>query len=196
MLLKREVLDAIRDGTVDLVFRRWRRPSVKQGTRLRTAIGVVEIAEISSVCFSDIDEDAARRAGYPDREDLIGRLDAIPTGDIYRIRLRFSGSDPREALRRHVPEAAEIDVLIETLARMDRRRNWTRQTLELVASGPGVRAADLAARAGRERLPFKADVRKLKELGLTESLEVGYRLSLRGEAVLRRLHTARQEGEA
>ena len=31
-------------------------------------------------------------------------------------------------------------------------------------------------------LPFKRNVRKLKELGLTESLEVGYRLSPRGEA--------------
>ena len=40
---------------------------------------------------------------------------------------------------------------------------------------------------GRERLPFKRDVRKLKELGLTESLEVGYRLSPRGRAVLDRL---------
>ena len=41
---------------------------------------------------------------------------------------------------------------------------------------------DLAAGFGRETLPFKNDVRKLKNLGLTESLEVGYRLSLRGEA--------------
>jgi hypothetical protein len=31
---------------------------------------------------------------------------------------------------------------------------------------------------------FKRDVRKLKELGLTESLEVGYRLSPRGAALL------------
>jgi len=30
-------------------------------------------------------------------------------------------------------------------------------------------------------------VRKLKELGLTESLEVGYRLSPRGRALLERL---------
>jgi hypothetical protein len=35
-----------------------------------------------------------------------------------------------------------------------------------------------------ERLPFKANVRKLKALGLTESLDVGYRLSPRGEALL------------
>jgi ribosomal protein S19E (S16A) len=40
---------------------------------------------------------------------------------------------------------------------------------------------------GRERHPFKTDVRKLKELGLTESLEVGYRLSPRGQALLERL---------
>ena len=51
---------------------------------------------------------------------------------------------------------------------------------------PEVRAADLAAAAGRERLAFKADVRKLKELELTESLEVGYRLSPRGRALLDR----------
>jgi hypothetical protein len=57
----------------------------------------------------------------------------------------------------------------------------------LIADRPGVRAADLAAAEGREKLPFKADVRKLKELGLTESLEVGYRLSPRGRALLSRL---------
>jgi ribosomal protein S19E (S16A) len=49
------------------------------------------------------------------------------------------------------------------------------------------RGFDLAAAAGRERHPFKTDVRKLKELGLTESLEVGYRLSPRGRALLERL---------
>jgi hypothetical protein len=62
-------------------------------------------------------------------------------------------------------------------------------TLEVIAASPGVRAADLAARLGRETAPFKLDVRKLKALGLTLSLEVGYRLSPRGE-VYRRL-TAR-----
>jgi hypothetical protein len=36
-------------------------------------------------------------------------------------------------------------------------------------------------------MPFKLDVRKLKELGLTESLKIGYRLSPRGIAVLERL---------
>jgi hypothetical protein len=56
--------------------------------------------------------------------------------------------------------------------------------LELIDARPGVRAGDLADSFGMERLAFKADVRKLKALGLTESLEVGYRLSPRGAAYL------------
>jgi hypothetical protein len=35
-----------------------------------------------------------------------------------------------------------------------------------------------------ERAVFKLDIRKLKESGLTESLEVGYRLSPRGKRLL------------
>ena len=58
--------------------------------------------------------------------------------------------------------------------------------LTLIAAHPGVRAGDLADRLGRERLDFKADVRKLKALGLTESLTVGYQLSPRGRAWLDR----------
>ena len=46
-----------------------------------------------------------------------------------------------------------------------------------------MRAPDLAAQVGRETADFKKDVRKLKELGLTESLDIGYRLSPRGQAV-------------
>ena len=59
------------------------------------------------------------------------------------------------------------------------------ETLALIASRPEVRAEDLAAMVGREKPPFKLDVRKLKNLGLTESLRVGYRLSPRGRSYLR-----------
>jgi len=64
---------------------------------------------------------------------------------------------------------------------------WTHQTLELIEARPETRAEDIAASIGREKLPFKRDVRKLKELGLTESLLVGYRLSPRGRALLESL---------
>ena len=56
--------------------------------------------------------------------------------------------------------------------------------LRTIHDQPEVRAADLAPQFGRERLSFKLDVRKLKELGLTESLPRGYRLSPRGRAAL------------
>ena len=55
---------------------------------------------------------------------------------------------------------------------------------------PGHRVDDVARHADQDRPVFKLNVRKLKELGLTESLEVGYRLSPRGEAVLRALSHA------
>ena len=63
---------------------------------------------------------------------------------------------------------------------MDRGRRtgpWTRTILRLIEANPAVRAPDLAASLGRETKAFKLDVRKLKELGLTHSLDVGYELS-------------------
>ena len=45
----------------------------------------------------------------------------------------------------------------------------------------------LAAQAGAELILFKRRVRQLKELGLTESLDVGYRISPRGRVVLESL---------
>ena len=58
--------------------------------------------------------------------------------------------------------------------------------LRLIGEREAVRAGDLADELGMERLAFKADVRKLKALGLTESLGIGYRLSPRGQAWLER----------
>jgi DNA-binding MarR family transcriptional regulator len=70
---------------------------------------------------------------------------------------------------------------------MDRRSAtgvWTGRVLALIAAEPGRRAADLAGRMGWQTPVFKTHVRRLKALGLTESLAVGYRLSPRGERLL------------
>jgi hypothetical protein len=69
-------------------------------------------------------------------------------------------------------------------ASLERMGDWTYAVLAAIAANPGLRAPDLAESFGRETAPFKRDVRKLKELGLTESLEIGYRISPRGQAVL------------
>jgi hypothetical protein len=54
----------------------------------------------------------------------------------------------------------------------------------MIDRNPGTVSRVLAAELGRERLEFKADVRKLKALGLTRSLLVGYELTSLGRTIL------------
>jgi hypothetical protein len=193
MLFRKPVLEAIREGKVDLAFRRWERPRARAGSRQRTAVGLLEIEGVEVVKRSSISADDARRAGFASRKALLAMLDGRDRGDIYRVKLRYAGADPRIELRARAElTEAELDELKARLDRLDKGSKhgpWTRTVLELIAANPEVRAVDLAAGLGREKLPFKRDVRKLKELGLTESLERGYRLSPRGEAVLRALES-------
>jgi hypothetical protein len=79
----------------------------------------------------------------------------------------------------------DVAALKKRLARMDKKTPWTRKTLKLIAANPKVAASQLAKKVKRETLPFKADVRKLKKLGLTMSFEVGYDLSPRGKKFLK-----------
>lgn len=186
-MIRRPVLDAIAAGTVTLAFRRWDRPRVRVGGTQRTAVGVVEFTSVDPVDETALTAHDAHAAGFAD----LAALQRAQRGDgqLYRIGVRLAGPDPRVALRakRRLSQADRAD-LDARLARLDRSSShgpWTAAVLELIAENPGVRAPDLAARMGRETLPFKRDVRKLKELGLTESLEVGYRLSPRGRAYRR-----------
>lgn len=182
VLIRRPVLDAIAAGTITFVLRRWDRPRVRVGGTQRTAVGVLEFTSVEPVDEAELTVEDARAAGFADLAGL--QRAQRGEGQLYRVGVRLAGPDPRVALRakRRLSQAerAEIDT---RLARMDRTSPhgpWTSAVLDLIAENPGVRAPDLAARMGRETLPFKRDVRKLKELGLTESLDVGYRLSPRG----------------
>ena len=191
VLFPLRILAAIRDGRVDLAFRRWERARVRPGSRLRTAVGVLEVAGVEVVERSSLGEDDARRAGFESRDALLTMLDRRDRGEIHRIELRYAGADPRVELRAKADlseaELGEITRKLERLDEASRHGPWTKSVLELIARKPEVRAEELAAELGREKLPFKRDVRKLKELGLTESLSPGYRLSPRGQTVLRRI---------
>lgn len=184
MLFRQDVLRRIGEGEVTLAFRRWRRPTVRAGGTLRTRIGVLAIESVEVVDESDVSDADARRAGALDREAVL--REGPRDRPLYRVEFRLAGPDPRVALRRRRKvsddERAEIDARLARLDAASRHGPWTRAVLGLIAERPGTRAPDLAASMGRETAPFKADVRKLKELGLTESLEVGYRLSPRGRA--------------
>lgn len=186
MLFPNADLDRIASGEVDLAFRTWRRPMHVVGGRQRTRVGVVEFVSVDRVDPAELTEEDAARAGTT-LPALLAFL-ARKEGDAYRIGVRFAGADERVALRAKRPGKREITAVLDRLAGMDSRSSrgpWTRQHLELIEARPAELAETIAASIGREKRPFKADVRRLKELGLTESLPVGYRLSPRGREVLK-----------
>jgi len=187
MLLSPAVAQGIRDGSVTAVFRRWDAPRVRVGGTQRTVAGVVRFESVEEVNPDDLTESDAHGAGMATLAALIKANQRGPGSRLFRIRVAFDRPDERVALRDAVPTAAELADITGALDRMDRGRHsgpWTREILLLIASQPAVRAPDLAASLGRETKPFKLDVRKLKELGLTHSLPVGYELSARGRAFL------------
>jgi hypothetical protein len=187
VLIRPAELAAIRTGAVDLAFRRWDRPRLRVGTRMRTAVGLVEVTSVVRVPVKSLTAAEAQRAGAASVKDLLAQLAHRPDSPIFRIGLRYAGPDPRIALRADAElSAAEREHLLHRLQRLDDaspRGPWTRAALAIIARRPAVRAGDLADELGRDLVSFKRDVRKLKELGLTESLDVGYRLSPRAEAL-------------
>ena len=188
MLFKQEHWAGLTDGSITVAFRRWKRPNAKAGRRMRFPGGWLMVDDIRVVDEASITKADARRAGFPSVAALRAQLDELGDGDIYRVALRYDGPDERVALREDDDLSGEdVAAITARLVKMDKassRGPWTALTLALIAENPGVRAPDLAASLGLETLVFKRDVRKLKALGLTESLKVGYRISPRGKRVL------------
>lgn len=184
MLFRQEHWAGLADGTITVAFRRWTQARAKSGRRARFPGGVLMIDDVRVVGAPEITTADARRAGFADAAALRRELDQFGEGDIYRIALHFVGPDEREALRADDDLAPdELAALRAKLDRLDKsspRGPWTKTVLDLIAERPAVRAPDLAASLGLDTVTFKRDVRKLKELGLTESLTVGYRISPRG----------------
>lgn len=190
MLIERRLHDGIRDGSITVMFRRWKRRQVTAGNTYRTAAGRVVVDEVTEVAPSRIRAADARAAGYPSVAAAVADLRGTPGDPVFLLRIHLADDeDPRAALAAgsalSTEDVAEITRRLERLDRASNHGPWTEETLAIIQRRPAVRAGDLAAELGREILPFKVDVRKLKNLGLTLSLAVGYRLSPRGEAYLR-----------
>jgi len=174
------------DGTITLTFRAWTRPQAKVGGHYRVGGLLLEATAVDLVAVATISADEARRAGEESVEALRRRLGDAET--VWRVELRYLGQDDRITRRQDNSVSDDELVAIRArLARLDRGRPWTRSTLQLIDRYPGIVSTKLAQHAGMDRPAFKLNVRKLKEMGLTESLDVGYRLSPRGEVVLRSL---------
>lgn len=191
MLLKRAALEKMAEGSVDLAFRRWKRPTVRSGGTLTTAVGVFDILDVRAVDEASISTKDAIRAGFLTAAEVHDSMRGRE-GSLYRIQMRYRGPDPRAALRAlGDPSPRELEELEDQLRRLDKKRPWTRVILEWIRDNPEVRAPELAASLNRDTKSVKADVRKLKALGLTESLRVGYRLSPRGMAYVARTQPGR-----
>jgi hypothetical protein len=189
VLFEQRFWEPIARGEVTVTFRRWKRRQAVAGNRYRTPSAIIQADAVDVVTVDDITAADARAGGYPNVDTLVADLRGTPDLDLYRIRFHaVAEPDPRAVLADddELDQAAraDIDRRLERLDRASTHGPWTRETLSLIASRRGVRAGDLAEHLGRERLPFKADVRKLKNLGLTLSLDVGYELSPRGRAYL------------
>jgi hypothetical protein len=191
MLFKTVHLEGIRSGKIKLAFRKWKVAAVKSGSLVKTRVGLIQIVDIAQVTADEITTANAKQAGFDSREKLLAQLNAVTEGKIFKIKVRYHGEDPRIVLRE---QAALTDdafaVIRERLQRLDRYSKqgaWTRQLLELIRDNPKLRAADLAAKSGKEKEWLKLNVRKLKNIGLTISHDPGYTLSPLGEAFLRKL---------
>jgi hypothetical protein len=177
MLLNNKTLDAIIAGEISVVFRVWKRPTVKAGGTLKTRKGVLAIERVDQIDRDSVTDEDIRNAGLSSRDDLcvMGR-----EGDFYRITVSFAGEDPRLALRGNL-DATELAKVREKVGKMG---SWGMEYLAEIGKHPNIHAQILADHFGLEKLAFKARVRRLKALGLTISLRPGYKLSPRGEALL------------
>lgn len=185
MLLPARLYDGIARGDVTVAFRAWLRPTVKAGGTLITPVGQLAIDSVELVDPTAISDDDARRAGAADADAVRADLRRSEGRQVYRVDFHVAGADPRIALRERVNlDDAEWAALISKLDAMDRRAPdgpWTAKVLDVIAANPAVVSTVLAEQVGIDRPEFKLRVRRLKALGLTESLGTGYRLSPLGE---------------
>lgn len=188
MLLNRDTAEGIANGTITLVLRRWDVPRAKQGGTQRTSVGTIRIDDVKQYPGGyRVTAAQARAAGYPDAKSAQADLDRRPAKHTYGITVSYLAPDERVDLAADDNlSGSDVDAISAQLRRWDAAAEapWTHEYLALIVANEAVRAPDLAARLGMETARFKRRVRQLKGLGLTISLDVGYRISPRGRAYL------------
>ncbi len=190
LLFKKPFWDGLQTGAITLTFRRWQKPHVRVGGRYRChPIGVLVVDDARLLPANAITEEDARRAGFASRAALVSYLAELgPLGDdtpIWRVALHHGGDGDRVEIALDDRLGAEdVAAIRAKLAKMDAKKPWTAKTLAMIEQHPRVAASKLAVKLKRETLELKADIRKLKKLGLTQSFEVGYEIAPRGRAYL------------
>jgi hypothetical protein len=187
VLLNRDTAEGIANGSITLVLRRWDAPRAKAGRTQRTMAGTIRVDAVTEYPGSyRVTAAQARAAGFPDAKSAQRELDRRPARHTYAIAVSYLAPDERPELAADDKLSdADAEEIASRLQRWDAATEpWTRRYLEMIGDNEGVRAPDLAAHVGLDVPRFKRRVRQLKSLGLTISLDVGYRLSPRGRAFL------------
>jgi hypothetical protein len=97
MLIKLEILEAIKRGEITLQFRRWTRPSVKPGGTLKTKVGLLRIGHITEMSPSDVTTVDAKKAGFKDVADFQRWLGTMKQGPLFhRIEVSYAGPTPTD----------------------------------------------------------------------------------------------------
>jgi hypothetical protein len=188
MLFQTRFHERIRSGEITCTVRIWLRPRVKVGGRYALGAGAVVVDRIREARIEDLTPALAKRSGFASVVDALKTAKHGVGERVFVIDFHYDAAGPRRATP--ATDSVSIEALAEVaqkLDAMDRRSRtgaWTAATMRAIKAKPAVRAASLARALGRPRDELKRDVRKLKQLGLTLSLEVGYRLTPKGEAVL------------
>ncbi len=191
MLFKAEHLRGIKQGKISLAFRKWKRPSVRKGTLMNTAVGQIEILDIKKIDQKKITEKDAVKSGFDKLEELIGLLNSRKGGQLYKIEVRYASADPRIELRNNSKitqaEFEEIKTKLDRLDKYSRSGQWTGYILKAIEENPKLSAGELAQKTGKEKEWLKTNIRKLKNIGLTVSHNPGYTISPRGKSFLEKI---------
>jgi hypothetical protein len=179
-----------------VTFRLWKSAHVKAGKTYPSGFGSVVIEDVSVIPAALVSEEDVGPSGCADIQEiwaLAGEHTHTRVGPdtlLHRVQFRYLD----KAVPRTTPSApVDLDRLAERLRKMDRLSRcgpWTLAILRIIEANPRVPARLLAAELGWQTLDFKANVRKLKALGLTVSHEIGYELSDGGRRYLSTLADA------
>ena len=178
--------DRIRRGDITCTVRFWKSAHVRIGGSYRLGGGTIRVSRMREIGRDELTQALARRAGFDSVEEMLQVARHGAGERIFLIHFRYVNTPARPQPHERAVNAAGLLEIARRLDTMDRRASqpWTRQTLRTIWSHPGLRSTELAHMLGRERMPLKQDIRKLKALGLTISLDVGYRLSPIGVRLL------------
>ncbi len=169
MLLPLKVAHGVADGSVTLAFRRWAKPDVKvrarSSARRPGSCGSTRWSS-STPMRSPTRTRSPRAAGRdpaapPARQDRGRSADVPRRAGVRRPRPADRAARERRPQRRggcgDRPAARAAGPAPAAMGR------WTMATLELIGRRPHTRAPTWPAEMGRERDPFKIDVRKAEE---------------------------------